>query len=141
MTDPLVYEVEGTVFLDRMRRSRAMQDELTAKGVSIDVADWARRMKAILREVDPIPLVIGVRYRMRAFGGPLAFEHRHYQDEAGAIHGLDLPSMADAGIIEIEGVYLGRHGPGPFQGLIGLDVGGAATAIADTDVLRCEEIR
>lgn len=140
--EPLRYEVDGEEFLDRMRRTRALNDELQRAGHTIDVQTWAARMKAILREVDQIPLVIGVRYRMVTFGGSLEVRHRHYRGDDGEVHGLDVPSIADAGMVEVEGVYLGRHPDGPWRGLIALDLGGGqTTAIADTDVLRCEEIR
>jgi hypothetical protein len=141
MTEPLRYEVPGETFVDRTRRARALNDELTS-GKTIDVAEWSGRMRALLREVEPLPLVIGVRYRAVIFGGALTMEHRHFEDETGAIHGLDVPSPAGLSMVEVEGVYRGRHPAGPWQGLIALDLtGGKVTAISDIDVLRCEEVR
>lgn len=138
----VIYEVDGAVYLDRVRRAKTLNDELLGGG-SVDVVEWSGRMRAVLAEVERIPLVIGVRYRLKVFGGPLVLKHKHVvdADDGSFVKGVDVPDMATMEFVEIEGVYLGRHPDGPWRGLIALDIGGRTTALGDVDVQRVTEIR
>lgn len=139
MRSTVVYEADRTEFLDRAARTQALLAEM-AGSEPIDVARWAERMKAILLEVRLPALELGARYRVRMIGGKARLEHRHYEDEAGQIHGLDMPA-ADVAYIEVDGDYLGVKPDGPFAGqhVLEMEPGKAAT-FTDSDVLRLERV-
>ncbi len=142
MTDSLVYEVDGPTYLDRQNRTKAHIALLSTPGTKVDVEEWGRALAALQGEVDPLPLVVGVRYRIRMLGGEPAAVHRHYRDDAGAVHGIDFPYVAVPEYVELEGIFLERRA-GPLEtGMILFDVAGRGLAmLADMDVLRLEEIR
>lgn len=65
-------------------------------------------------------------------------KHMHAVDDAGTVHGFDMV-QTDPAFVEMEGVYVGRWGDGPFRGLLKLAMGDKFAALADIDVLRCAE--
>lgn len=142
MTEPLLYEADRAAFLERAGRMQAHLAILTTKGPSFDVQEWARTMASIILEVEELPLVVGVRYRMKTLAGGLGTTHQHYATEAGEIVGIDVPIVTDPEYIELEGVYLGRRRDPFGSSAIFFDIVGRGTAmLSDPDLLRCEEIR
>lgn len=136
----IVFESDPGPYLDRVRRARAMQERLQS-GESVDIQDFGRRWKALLAEAPVVELVPSARYRIRVFAGKLELKHMHGIDEAGAVHGFDVPKIENMEFTEIEGVYGGRIGPGPFDGLLGIVLdSGKLAALADMDVLRVERL-
>lgn len=141
-----LYQVDGPTYLERQGRARAIVAELNP-GHSIDVAEWTARMVAVLAEVDPLPLVVGSRYRIRALGGSPGHRHLHAHDGEGRSFAVDVPVIAEPEYLEVDGRYRGRTGasemaPGvvnPGMLLLEMDDGNLAS-IADVDVLRCEEV-
>lgn len=138
---PLLFEEDPEVYLDRQNRIKRTLDELTSKK-GIVVADWTARMKALQEEVPPVPLVVGVRYRVRLLGGELVTKHRHFRGDQGEELAVDLPGVDRPEFQEIEGIFRGRQS---FHSMAGaaiiLDVGGVAAMFHDADILRLEEMR
>jgi len=141
MSDPFVYEADGPAYVDRQNRLRA-HIGIFAEASSIEVGEWARELVAIQKEVDPLPLVVGVRYRWRALVAIQGMKHRHGVTEDGKVHPLDIPLIGDASYEEWQGTFLGRK-PMPMGAadLLIFDVAGQAIGLGDVDVLRIEEIR
>ena len=140
--EPFRYRVDGAEYLERQNRVKAILAELEQPG-GINVADWTARFGAVTSEVPEIPLVVGVRYRLKMLGGRNVPVHRHFADEEGTIHGLDLPSVPDPEYLELEGVFLGRR-PAPAPGQtrpILLEIADRLAMLTDSDVLELEEIR
>lgn len=136
----LLYEANELEFLERAGRTQALLAQLNDPN-GFDVAAWRDAMAAVLSEVRLPYLEPAARYRVRILGGALEIDHRHYADEEGKVHGLDMPTTK-AEYLEFTGVYLGRAPAGPWRGqyLLELTDGSLATFTA-TDVLRIETIR
>lgn len=140
MAERFLYEADRDAFLDRVRRTREHLARLTS-GESIDVERWSDEMRALNREVEPLAgLALGVRYRVRTVGGPLRARPLHVKGAAGEVVGLDLPEVGHYEFVEFEGIYRGRGPAGPWVGLLIFVVAGQYAALADSDVLRCEEV-
>ncbi len=144
MNEPLVYECDQAEFMERAKRSHALHDQLR-EGKVDDAQAWADAMKSLLSEVTLPPLVIGVRYRVRILKGDFEFRHAHGTTADGREIGLDIPMVTETSMAELEGRYGGRAPKGgPYGGLHLFDIGdqrASWAAIADTDVLRLEEVR
>jgi hypothetical protein len=141
VTAPLVYEADPEAFLDRQNRLRA-HIGLFAESSSLEVVEWTAGLVAIQREVDPLPLVVGVRYRIRLLFVDQSVKHRHAVLEDGAVVGLDVPVLLGGSYQEWEGVFLGRRPmPSGAADLLIFDVAGRAIGLGDVDILRLEEIR
>lgn len=140
MTEPLVVEVDGAEYLDRQNRIRDWLAKLKDPA-GFDVEEWGRGMAKLQREVEPLPLVLGVRYRVRFLGGPPTTEHLHFEDQDGRDHPVDLPVIANAEYVEIEGVFRGRRASPFGTSSVFFDVAGQLAMLSDADVLRLEEIR
>lgn len=140
MPEPLRYEVDGATYLERQNRAAAQLAILEGRE-PFDPTEWANGFAAICREVDELPLVIGVRYRIRLLGGIPTNAHHRYQDGAGAVHAVDFPVVREPEYLEFEGTYTGRVRTNFGTSSILLDVDDKTAVIADIDVLRLEEIR
>jgi hypothetical protein len=136
----LVYEANTAEFLNRAGRTQALLAELNGRD-PINVPEWQAKMRAILAEVSLPYLDLGGRYHVQLLAGPLSFDHRHYADEAGTVHGLDVPT-ADVDYLGVDGTYLGRAPAGPWRGQYMLQLAdGSLAMFTATDVLRIMTVR
>lgn len=136
---PFLFEADGPVYLERQNRLSAKMKELEAPD-GLDVMAWAKGVAAIQREVDELPLVIGVRYRVKLLGGKMGVSHRHFVDEHDHEIAVDIPVVLDPEYVEFEGRFARRDRTAFGTSAILFDVGGGQHAmIGDCDVLRIEE--
>lgn len=125
----LIREVDGAAFLERQGRFRVALAQLDAEA-----------MADILDEIEPFPLEVGRRYRLRVLAGePDAVRVAHVADEAGNEYHLEHPIATAPTYREVDGVMVsrvyglpGRRSPGSI--VLQLDDGQAAL-LADIDVL------
>lgn len=134
-----IHEVPAAEFLDRQARMRTALAEL-APGNRVDTVALTERIRALLREVAPLRLIPGMRYRFRTLGGRPEVKHLHGVSETGAAVDLDVLQVPGPEWLEREGVYRGRAHDGPFRGLLLFEVACEIAALADIDVLRLEEV-
>lgn len=90
---------DEAAYLDRQERMR--------RATHGDVLD-PEVMSAILREVEPLPWVIGRWYRVRLLAGKPHNRHVHGLGEAGVEHAVDIPQLAAVDWAEAELRPLGR---------------------------------
>jgi hypothetical protein len=125
--------VDGAEFLDRQKRMRAALQRLD----HFAVAD-------ILDEIEPFPLVVGQRYRIRALGGkPDATRVVHAHDDAGHDLHIEYSMATQPEYLELTGTFIrrvygvsGRRSPG--SALYRLDNGQTAL-LADADIIEIED--
>lgn len=132
MPEP-IYQADPAEYLDRQRRM------LRARG-KVDGRMDPAAIAAILREVPPIAMRVGRRYRFRVLGGaPVAAELHGV--EVGTGREIRAPSVEvpEPEWIEAVGLYLGRGvGPWAHSHVFRLDDANLA-ALADMDILRLED--
>lgn len=139
---PLLYEADAAAFLERSRRAASLLAILSTPGKSFDVDGWSRDFADVMNEVDELPLVVGVRYRVKTLGGNLEIAHREYRsEETGEKVTVHLPTMVDPEYVELEGIFRGRQRTPHGTSNIVFDMGGEAALLSDSDVLRLEEMR
>jgi hypothetical protein len=127
------------VFADRARRMREAIS--LAPGSELN----ARRIRKILREVPAIPFRAEVRYRIRTLADEPTTKRVAAMGEDGNAHVLDLPTLAEPQMMELEVTCLGRFLAGPFAGLIAFRIEsgrqlGRVAALADMDIQQAEEL-
>jgi hypothetical protein len=126
--------VDGPEYLERQARMRDALARLDQDA-----------MQAVIDEVEPIPFVVGRRYRLRVLGGaPDAVRVAHVRDEAGVEYHLEHPQATKPEFLEFEALFAervygipGRRSPG--SALLTL-ADGRSALLADIDVLECEEL-